>query len=261
MTETAVVPDPDRLGGLGWTRRTRGALSRAERRRLLGAIVLGQGTYVASRVKLAAGRAPKGAAGLLSAEEFVPPDSRLAREAEEACREQTPGVIGHSYRSWIFGRALAALDTEPLDAEQFYVASLLHDHGLVHAVAGEDFTIRSAARAEACGHACGAPDAHIAAIGDAISIHATPGVELARDGALGFYLQGGALLDLIGSRADELTAQFRADALDRYPRAGVTAEITRLIAAEAKAVPHGRFALLRRCGFSQLIRVAPLTPR
>lgn len=260
MTASAPTPDVNRLGGIGWTRRTGGALSAAERRRLLGAIVLGQGSYVASRVRLATGRVPKGVEGLTAAD-LVPPDSRLAREAEEACREQTPGVIGHSYRSWAFGRALAAVDGETLDPEQFYVASLLHDHGLVHAVAGEDFTIRSAARAAECGHACGTPEPEISAIGDAIAIHATPGVELERDGALGFYLQAGALLDLIGGRADELTASFRAEALERYPRAGVTAEITRLIAAEAKAVPNGRFALLRRCGFSALIRVAPLTPR
>lgn len=260
MTETAVAPNVDRLGGIGWTRRTRGALSGAERRRLLGAIVLGQGEYLASRLKLATGRVPAGAASVVAAD-IMPPDSQLAREAEVACAEQTPGLIGHGYRAWIFGRALAALDGEALDSEQFYVASLLHDHGLMHTVPGEDFTIRSAARAEECGHACGTPQRDLDAIGDAITVHATPGIKVETDGALGVYVQAGALVDLVGIRADQLTREFRTEALARYPRAGLANEITRLIAAEAKAVPKGRFDLLRRCGFSQLIRVAPLGPR
>lgn len=260
MTTPAVSPDPNRLGGLGWTRRTGGALTRKERARLLGEIVRGQGAYVGTRIRLATGRVPE-AARSLSIDDVTPPDSRLAREAEEAAREQTPGVIGHSYRSWVFGAALAGLDGQALDREQFYVASLLHDYGLMAAVAGEDFTIRSAARAAQCGQVCGTPAPVVDAIGDAITVHSLPGAQLERDGALGFYLQAGALVDLVGIRADELPKGLRQAATERYDRGGVTAEITRLIAAEAKANPAGRFHLLHRCGFSALIRVAPLTPR
>lgn len=260
MPTRAVLPDPDRLGGLGWARRTGGALTRKERGQLLGQVVRGQGAYLATRIRLATGRTPAGAASI-SLDDLTPPDSRFAREAEEACREQTPGVIGHSYRSWVFGRALASLDAEPLDPELFYVASLLHDWGLTDPVVGEDFTIRSAARAERCAQACGIPGPHAAVIGDAITVHSKPGAQLERDGALGFYLQAGALVDLVGIRADELSRDFREQTTRRYERAGLTKEITRLVAAEAKANPAGRFALLHRCGFNALVRVAPLTPR
>ena len=259
MHVRAASPDPERLGGLGWVRRTGGALTRRERARLLGEVVRGQSAYLATRVRLATGKMPAGAAALELAD-FTPPDSRFAREAEEACGEQTAGVIGHSYRSWVFGRALAAMDQEGVDPELFYVASLLHDYGLMHAVVGEDFTIRSAARAERCAKACGLPDPQAAAVGDAISVHALPGAQLERDGALGFYLQAGALVDLVGIRADELPKPFRQDACRRYERAGVTQEITARIRAEAKANPAGRFALLHRCGFNALVRVAPMQP-
>lgn len=259
MTTRAPTPDPERLGGLAWAQRTGGALTRKQRARLLGEVVRGQSAYLGTRLRLAAGRVPA-AARSLSVDDVTPPDSRLAREAEEACREQSRGVIGHSYRSWVFGTALAGLDGEVLDREQFYVASLLHDHGLMQAVAGEDFTIRSAARAAQCGQVCGTAPEAIAAIGDAIAVHTLPGAQLERDGASGFYLQAGALVDLVGIRADELPRRFRDDAVARYDRAGVTQEITRLVAAEAKANPAGRFHLLHRCGFNALIRVAPLRP-
>lgn len=52
---TATRPDPNRLGGLAWTRRTGGRLTRRERARLLAAIGRGQWDNVAgtSRQKCA----------------------------------------------------------------------------------------------------------------------------------------------------------------------------------------------------------------
>ena len=49
-------PDPQRLGGLGWARRTGGRLTSRERGRLLAAIALGQWENVLGRAKLALGR-------------------------------------------------------------------------------------------------------------------------------------------------------------------------------------------------------------
>jgi hypothetical protein len=56
------LPDPQRLGGLGWLRRTGGQLSRAERRRLFMAIAVGQWQNAVGRTKLALGRCPAAAA-------------------------------------------------------------------------------------------------------------------------------------------------------------------------------------------------------
>jgi hypothetical protein len=54
------VPDPNRLGGLAWARRTRGILTAAERRRLIGAIGVGQAVNIVGRAKLALGGCPTG---------------------------------------------------------------------------------------------------------------------------------------------------------------------------------------------------------
>ena len=253
-------PDPERTGGLAWTRRTGGRLSSRERRRMLGEIVRAQGGYLAGLIKLATGRSPAGAAGL-SAEKLMPPDSALARQAEEACAEQPRSLIGHGYRTWMFGSGLAALDRNEPDPELFYAASLLHDHGIVKPVAGEDFTLRSAARLERCGADADLDPAAIAAGADAITVHTTAGIEVERDGALGFYIQAGAMLDLAGLRAADLSRAYRDQVIARHPRDGVTAEIVAMIRAEARANPGGRFGLLRRCGLTTLVRVNPLRPR
>lgn len=260
MPTTSPAVDLERLGGLAWVRRTGGVLTLAERRRLLGAIGVGQGAAIVDRLRLLTGRVPASARAITLAD-LTPPDSALAREAEAACAEQSPAVAGHAMRTWAFGRALAALDRTPLDAEAFWVAALVHDHGLEHPVAGEDFTIRSAARAAECVHAAGGNDALADRIGDAISAHATPGATVAQDGPLGTYVQAGAVLDLVGLRAGQLTPTLRREICERWDRTGITAAITALIAAEVQANPAGRFALLNRCGFSLFVRAAPLTPR
>lgn len=254
------APDPERVGGLGWTQRTKGHLSPGERRRLLGPIAVGLGNYMAGRIRAATGRVPPGARGL-SAAEITPPDSALTRTAEAACREQPPSVIGHSYRTWLFGTGLAALDGSALDKELFYVACLLHDFGLSRAVDGEDFTVRSVGRLQRCADEAGLAPATVDQAADAITVHATPGVTVDRDGGLGVYVQAGAMFDLAGLRLGDLTRAYRDDVIDRHPRDGVTADLVAMIKAEASANPDGRFALLRRCGLPMLLQLNPMRPR
>ena len=253
-------PDPNRLGGLAWTIRTQGAMTKSERRGLMREIIKGQGEYVAGRLKLLTGRT-SAAARALDASAFTPPDSVFARQAEEAALEQSSSVMGHGYRTWMFGSGLAAIDKIDLDPELFYVSSVLHDHGVDSVVQGQDFTIRSAERAARCARDAGIDDARSDLVGDAITVHPTAGATVEKDGALGVYVQLGAIYDLVGLRAPDLSKKFRTDVIERYPRDGVTAAFTALVAAESKAVPSGRFAQLHRCGFNQLIRVAPHRPR
>ena len=250
------APDPTRLGGLEWARRTSGRLSRAERRTLLPAIVRGQGDYVVTRWRRLTGRLPAGAHDLAFAD-FRPPDSRFARLAEEAAEEQSVHVKGHGYRTWAFGAALAALDRNELDPEVFYVASLLHDHGVADVVPGEDFVLRSAIRAERCVFDAGLDETDALATADAITVHTTAGITPENDGP-GFYVQAGALVDLTALRCGDLPKSYFTDVHHAHPRDGVTRAFIDHIAAEARANPDGRFAQLRRCGFNLLLRANPL---
>ncbi len=186
----------------------------------------------------------------------APPDSALAVEAEEAAAEQPPALLGHAHRTWAYGRALAALDGIGVDEELFWIACLLHDVGLIAAVTGQDFTLRSADSAAevALGHR--APG-DIETLRDAITAHTTPGATVEKDGPIACYLQAGATCDLGGLRLQHLSDDYVGAVLVRHPRGGLGDDIVERIRVEADAVPRGRFALLRRTGFTTAIRLAP----
>ena len=251
------APDPARLGGLAWARRTGGTLTSAERRRLIAAIARGQVENLLGRAKLALGRLPPGA-GAIDVKTFEPPDSLLAREAEQACAEQPAAIAGHSYRTWLFGRALSVLDAVELDQEAFYCASLVHDFGIAQPTPGRDFTLASAERMLSCADAAGVTGERAEVLADAICVHTTPGVSPDRDGALGCYLQWGAMVDGAGLRIWDVAPANVSEVLRRYPRSDFKGQLVEMIRAEAAAVPAGRLGLLVRCGLPLAVRLAPL---
>lgn len=254
--DTSHSPDPRRLGGLDWARRTGGRLSSRERCRLLAAIALGQWENVLGRAKLALGRIPARAANV-DLDTFSVPDSQFAREAEQACAELPAALVGHSYRTWLFGRALAAVDGRDLDVELFYCGSLLHDHGIAQPTPGRDFTLASAERTLACAATGGVSDERAQTLADAICVHTTPGVTIERDGVLGCYLQWGAMVDGAGLRIWDVAPANVTEVLRRYPRPDFKRQLIAMMRAEAAAVPQGRFGLLIRCGLPLAVRMAP----
>jgi hypothetical protein len=241
---------------MGWARRTGGRLTASERGRLVAAIALGQWENLLGRAKLALGRLPAGAANV-DLDTFTVPDSPFAREAEQACAELPAALVGHSYRTWLFGRALAALDGTELDVELFYCGSLLHDYGIAHPTPGRDFTLASADRTLACATTAGVDGNRAQALADAICVHTTPGALIARDGALGCYLQWGAMVDGAGLRVWDVAPANVTEVLRRYPRVDFKRQLVSMMRAEAAAVPHGRFGLLVRCGLPLAVRLAP----
>lgn len=222
----------------------------------MAAIAVGQWQNLVGRSKLAIGRIPERAESI-DVLTFVPPDSAFAREAEEACLEQPPAIVGHSYRTWMFGKALAALDGSDLDDELFYCGSLLHDHGIAHPVPNRDFTLASAERVAACADASHVGDHRVETLMDAICVHTTPGIRPSRDGALGCYLQWGAMADGAGLRLWDISRANVEATVARRPRSDFKRQLVALMRAEAHAVPEGRFGLLVRCGVPLAVRLAP----
>jgi hypothetical protein len=250
------APDPQRLGGLAWARRTGGRLSRAERRRLLAAIAVGQWQNMVGRAKLALGRLPE-AAGHVDVDKFQVPDSKFAREAEEACAELPPALEGHSYRTWLFGLALAAVDKNVIDDELFYCGALLHDYGIANPTAKRDFTLGSVDRTLSAANAAGVAGERTELLADGICVHTTPGVRVETDGAIGCYLQWGAMVDGAGLRVWDIAGDNVREVLRRYPRGDFKRELVDMMRAEAAAVPAGRLRLLVRCGLPLAVRMAP----
>lgn len=245
------LPGPARFGGPQWLARNRGVMTGRECVRGL-AIASGQQLQnLWQRLAPALQRPGR-------VDDMPPlPDSRLVALAEEAALAQSPALLSHGYRSAIFARALAHVDRNGVDPELLHVCGLLHDVGLMREVAGEDFTLRSAAVARQC--AC---DAHEApAVGDhladALIVHTTIGIVPGRDGALGAYTQYGAMVDLTGLRLAHLPRDFVAGVLRTHPRGAFKTEILRRLGHEARAVPGGRFAFAIRAGFGMAVRQAP----
>ncbi|MBO9533643.1 MAG: hypothetical protein J7513_11795 [Solirubrobacteraceae bacterium] len=259
MATSVFLPDLHRVGGLRWTQSTGGALTPAEERRLLGAAARGLATTLTARLWMRTGRIPDTAAHL-TLTDFRPPDSAFAASVQEACAEQAPAWQAHSYRTWIFGRALAVVDgvDHDLDPELFYASALLHDHGIANVVPGEDFTLRSAERARRCAEHAGLPGDASTAVQDAITVHLTPGLTVARDGALGTYVQRGALLDLAGARAGDLPRALRRQAAAAHERGDVCKDEIPAVNAQCHATPRGRIAFARRCGLTLGMRWSPL---
>ena len=243
--------DADRFGGIGWVERTNGVLTNAEKWRLARAVMRGQGQALSSRLKLYANRRPDGVMDIP-----VPPDSAMARDAEDAASYQSAELLGHARRTWVYGRALAAADGVKVDEELFYVACLLHDLGLIETVTGEDFTLRGARAAGKIVERFRGPDGALI-VKDAIAAHSTPGITVANDGPEPFYVQAGATCDLGGVRLNDLTPDLVEATMARHPRNGLVTDITPRIKAEGDAVPGGRFDLLCAMGFTLAIRFAP----
>lgn len=157
----------------------------------------------------------------------------------------------------MFGHALAALDHRELDDELFYSGALLHDYGIVTPTVGRDFTLGGADHALACAEAAGVDRSRAELLDDGICVHATPGISVEADGALGCYLQWGAMADVGVLRLCDIAPGNVARALRRYPRGDFKRELISLIRAEAAAVPAGRMGLLVKCGFGLAVRLAP----
>jgi hypothetical protein len=122
-------------------------------------------------------------------------------------------------------------------------------------VVGQDFTARSGALLiEVCERAGAAKRGEAAA--DAAVAHATPGLRYG-DNSTGFYVQAGAMADLAGLRMWDLPRGYVRRAYRAYPANGVHLEIPQLIQREARDVPQGRFAMLRKSGLDRLVSVSP----
>ena len=247
-------PDPDRVGGPGWLDATGGRLSSRQRRRMLGISIATQRTLLVERM------GPRRKPERDLSEAMLVPDTALVAEAVDVARTQRPEILGHAYRTAVFARALTMVDGADVDPELLFVSGLLHDIGLESPVVGEDFTVRSAVAAVDAATRAGRPEA-APSLQDAIIVHTTVGIDPVRDGALGFYTQAGAMVDLVGLRERHLPHDLVARTVTEHPRSGFARTITHAIAAEARAVPGGRFAFLRRVGFGPAIRVAAVPSR
>jgi len=165
-------------------------------------------------------------------------------------------LLNHSYRTYVFGRALGELDGTDVDTELLYAGALLHDTGLVNPTGHADFTLASSRLARNVAEDVGLSTAATETLLTAITMHYTPGVT-ADAGPVAYLLSAGAAVDVAGLRCWELPATTLADAVRQHPRNGFKNTFTEAFRQEAGRVPQGRARLLLHHGLAAAIRYAP----
>jgi hypothetical protein len=245
------------VGTATWVRHTSGRLTSAERRALFGPLARTHASNVVGRLRLAVGLHP-GRHTYLPPARLAPPTTVLTRAAERRARQILPvALLNHSYRTYVFGRALGELEGTDVDTELLFAGALLHDTGLVNPTGDADFTLTSSRVAREVAEEVGLSTAATDTMMTAITMHHSPGVSLDA-GPVAYLLSAGAGLDVAGVRSWELPAATLAEAVREHPRAGFKQVFTEAFRQEAARVPEGRAQLLMRYGaFASAIRFAP----
>jgi hypothetical protein len=245
------------VGTWDWALETEGSLRRQDRIRLIGQGISARLTRIPSQWR---SRLFGESASLALP---APPDSSLAREAEERVREQSsPALYGHCVRTWAFAELFAQRDRVKHDGELLYLACMLHDLGLTEKHWGSDarakcFAIEGARAAHSLVHGHGASEERARKVAEAISLHLNVTVP-ARLGIEAQLLSKGVSLDVVGRRLHQLPAPTVQSVDARWPRDGFARELAAATTEQAQLRPRSRSALLHKLGFVKLIDGNPL---
>jgi hypothetical protein len=168
-------------------------------------------------------------------------------------------LTNHSFRSYAWSVALAERDHVRFDTELLYVASLLHDIGLMERFdTGRCFEDDGAAVAAALAAAERWPDERREALAEAIRLHTA--VEIALENGPEAYLLWHATgLDVTGHRHGELAPQIIDQVVAAYPRLDFKRGFTQLVAAQAAQKPNANCWATRvvAAGIGERIAAAP----
>src|SRR4051795_12654006 len=164
------------LGSIGWTERTGGVLTARECGTLARPLLREELGILAGLLAMAL-RVHSGRRATVEPPRLAPPDSTLARDAQQAAEDLlTPVLRNHSHRAYAWAAAIAARRAISFDRELLYLAPMFHDIGLPSPVPHVDFTVRSAAVAREFADRHGVPADSREVAANAIAMHHSPGV-------------------------------------------------------------------------------------
>jgi len=244
------------IGSLQWAAENGGNLTHRERAQLMLPILQTTVRYTIGRMRLVLGLRPQTSA--IEYDSLTLPDSRLAKLAEEECRETlSPALVNHSYRTYLYALTLAHLDGVTYDSEHLYVTSLLHDIALENPQSGQCFALRGSEKIASIAQQADCSPEVTTRLSEAICMHITPGVSYSQN-VLAALLNGAALVDILGMRLWDFAPQAIEQAIALYPRQQFKQRISNYWRAETKAVPGGRAAWIERAAlFTVFARLAP----
>ena len=152
------------------------------------------------------------------------PDSALAKSAAELAWIASPEYLyNHCMRTFVFASLIYAKAGTQCDEELVFVASILHDLGLVPEFMTPDarFEVDGADAAEQFLMKHDVPRERRDAVWEAIALHAGGAAVAQRRGPEVAAVGLGAALDVQGVRVDELSRDELRQVLEEYPRLGM----------------------------------------
>lgn len=244
------------IGSREWMNLSNGNLSFKEKAQLIKTVLLPALTgYGKTFLK------PDAAPIALKLKDFKIPDTAIVKEAiAELEQTQSKAIIHHSWRTYIWGVAIAQKNHWQFDDESFLIASLMHDLGLVEHLeqySCECFAFESALRAESLCSKHHYPQQKTDNISEAICMHLNGYIDENDDSLFKevILLQKATSCDVIGTDLSKFSTTFRDEVLAAYPRFKFNTEMCRLIAIEAQRNPKSRTALTLQVGLPLMIRM------
>jgi hypothetical protein len=245
------------IGTIEWNRRTRGILGRGERARYTAAVVLATSKALPRLLATRSGGRSSGP----DPSQLTPPDTPFAKEVVDACAELGPMVIEHSYRSYIFGRALGEGGGVECDEEALFAATMFHDFAFpkMESLSDRCFTLAAAEDVEGLLQSSPLSEDSRHDVLDAICLHINPAVSPER-GAVQHLTHDGVIVDVIGLRNWELDRAGIERVFERHPRHGFNVAGARVLGTHAKLVGGCRTAALFSAGFGPALKLSPWYP-
>ena len=166
------------------------------------------------------------------------PDSALAKEATAMAMSSEPSpIFNHSLRTFLFAELVARADSIDHDVERVYVASLLHDLGLVDAYSSEKdrFEVDGANAARDLLRKHGVEATRVDTVWDAITLHDCGGIARWKQPVVRL-VNAGVAVDF-GGYLDTLQRQDVVAVLQAAPRTDFIPVFLAAVAGVAKKKP------------------------
>jgi hypothetical protein len=187
-------------------------------------------------------------------------DSPAAQHAlEVASALQSPALLAHCRRSYVFAAAYGLSHDVAFDAELLYVAAMLHDLGLaaVFDSATVDFEVAGGQVAWVFAAGAGWPTERRTRLAEVIERHMWPAVDPAVDPE-GHLLEVATSLDISGADAAAWPPELRTAVVAEFPRHGLAEEFLRCFRDQATRKPGSSAARSVANGIADRIRANPL---
>jgi hypothetical protein len=185
------------------------------------------------------------------------PATIAAREVVAAY--SSAALVNHCERTYLWSAALGELTGIAYDRELLYVASMVHDLGLVPAFDNFRAAFEDAGGDVGWVFAAGAgwaPERRTR-VKELVHRHMWKAVDPAFD-AEGHLLCDGTSLDISGLNADTWPAEFRDEVLERFPRLGLPSEFLAAFQDQARRKPGCAAAASVASGLADRIAANPL---